>query len=126
MYVPSWVNLNNLPFSFNISETQFSNGHFSNSNRICSRITLLKMRQILHLTLLPMFLGSHRSCSTVLTHKVIALPIAIQLSHMFYLAFATSKNLFIIQATLEDHIMKFGRLQFVEQKCQLLNINVNC
>ena len=44
---------------------------------------------------------------------------------MFYLAFAASKNLFITRENSEDDIIMFGRLQFVEQKCQLLNTNVN-
>ena len=72
-----------------------------------------------------MFLGSHRSCNPIFTYEVIALSTAIPLSHMFYLAFATSKNLFIAQANFEDHIIKFGRLQFVERKWQPLNIYVN-
>ena len=74
---------------------------------------------------LLIFLGSHRSCSPILTYKVIVLSIAIPLCHMFYLAFAASKNLFITRANFEDHIITFGRLQFVERKCQPLNINVN-
>ena len=68
---------------------------------------------------LPIFLGSHRSCSPILICKVIAL------SHIFHLAFAASNDLFIAGANFEDHIIKFGRLQFVERKCQPLNINVN-
>ena len=36
---------------------------------------------------LPNFSGSPRSCSPILTCQVIALPIVIPLSHMFYLAF---------------------------------------
>ena len=44
---------------------------------------------------------------------------------MLLLAFAASNNLFISQANFEGHVIKFGRLQFVEQKSQLLNINVN-
>ena len=106
MYVPSQLNLNNLPFSSHTSETQFSNGCFSFSNRNCPRITLLKIREILYL-------------------KMIALSIAIPSSHMFDLAFAASKNLPIVRAKFEDHIIKFGRLQFVERKCQPLNVNVN-
>ena len=100
------MNLNNLPFSFHTSETQFSNGCFSFSNRNYPRITLLKIRKILHL-------------------KIIALSIAIPFWHMFDLAFAASKNLCITRSKFEDHIIKFGRLQSVERKCQLLNVNVN-
>ena len=44
---------------------------------------------------------------------------------MFYLAFAASKNFIITQANFEEHNIKFGKLQFVEQKYQPLNINVN-
>ena len=73
----------------------------------------------------PIFLGSHRSCSPILTYKVIVLSITIPLSHMFYLGFAASKNFFITQANFQDHIIEFGRLQFVEPKYQPLNINVN-
>ena len=50
---PSRVNLNNLPFSFNISETSYSSGRFSISNRNCCRLTLLKIWHILHLILSP-------------------------------------------------------------------------
>ena len=74
---------------------------------------------------LPMFLGSPRSCNPILTYEVIALSTAIPLSHMFCLAFAVWKDLFIAQANFEDHIIKFGRLQFVERKWQPLKINVN-
>ena len=100
------MNLNNLPFSFHTSETQFSNGCFSFPNRNCPRMTLLKIWKILHL-------------------KVIALSIAIPFSHVFDLAFTASKNLSITRAQFEDHIIKFGRLQSVERKCQPLNVNVN-
>ena len=72
-----------------------------------------------------MFLGSHRSYNPILTYKVIALSIAIPLSHMCYLAFAASQDLLIAQENFEDHIIRFGRLQFVEQKCQPLNMNMN-
>ena len=101
-----YMNLNNLPFSFHTSETQFSNGCFSFSNRNCPRITLLKIREILYL-------------------KIIALSIAIPFSHMFDLAFAASKIFSITRAKFEDHIIKFGRSQSVERKCQPLNVNVN-
>ena len=87
----------------------------------CSRITLFKIWQILHLILSPHLLGSHRSCSPILTYKVVALSIAIPFSHIFYLAFAASNNLFITRANFKDHIIKFGRLQFIERKCQPLN-----
>ena len=107
MFIPSQVNLNNLPFSFDTSDTKSSIGCFSFSNRNCSKITLLKIQQILHL-------------------KPIDLSMVIPLSHIFDLAFAASKNLFIARAKFEDHIIKFGRLQFVERKCQPLNINMNC
>ena len=72
-----------------------------------------------------MFLGSHRSSSPILTYKVIALSTTIPLFHLFYLAFATTKFFFIAQANFEDHMIKFVRLQFVERKCQPMNINVN-
>ena len=72
-----------------------------------------------------MFLGSHRSCSPILTYNVMALSTAIPLSHMLYLAFVTPKIFFIAQTNFEDDIIKFGRVQFVERKCQPLNINVN-
>ena len=72
-----------------------------------------------------MFLGSYRNCSPIITYMVIALSIAIPLSHMCYLAFAASQNLLIAQENFEDHIIRFGRLQFVEQKCQPLNMNMN-
>ena len=76
------------------------------------------------LSLSPLFLGSHRSCSPIL--NIITLSVAIPLSHMIHLAFSTSNNLFITRENFEDHIIKFGRLQFVERKCQPLNINLNC
>ena len=76
------------------------------------------------LSLSPFFLGSHRSCSPIL--NIIILSVAIPLSHMIHLAFSTSNNLFITRENFEDHIIKFGRLQFVERKCQPLNINLNC
>ena len=82
----------------------------------------LKIRQILHLTLSP---GSNGSCSPIVTYKVIAMSIAIPFFHVFYLAFAASKNLFITRENSEDDIIMFARLQFVERKCQLLNTNVN-
>ena len=63
-----------------------------------------------------MFLGSPRSYNPILTYEVIALSTAIPLSHMFCLTFAVWKDLFIAQANFEDHIIKFGRLQFVERK----------
>ena len=76
----------------------------------------------------PFFLGSHRS--PILTYNVIALLLAILLSHMFYLAFAELNDLFITRANFEDHIIKFGRLQFVERKiveykCKSLNIKMS-
>ena len=73
----------------------------------------------------PQFLGSHRCCSPILTYNAIALQIAIPPSQMFHLAFAASINLCITRENFEDHIIKFGRLEFVERKCQPLNINVN-
>ena len=126
MYVSSRVNLNNLPFSLKTSEIYYTNDRFSFSNRNCFRITLLKIQKILRLTLSlsPFFLGIYSSCSPILTYKVIALSIAIPLFHMFYLAFAASKNLFITRANFEDHIIKFGRLYFVKRKCQPLNIKM--
>ena len=57
--------------------------------------------------------------------KIIALSIAIPFSHMFDLAFASSKIFSITRAKFEDHIIKFGRSQSVERKCQPLNVNVN-
>ena len=49
---------------------------------------------------------------------------------MFYLTFAASKNLAVTRANFEDHIIKLGRLQFVEMfyvelKCESLNINMS-
>ena len=73
---------------------------------------------------LHIFLSSHGNFSSVLTYKVIALPIAIPLSHKFYLPFAASKNLFITWANFEDRIIMFGRLQCFAQKRQPLNINI--
>ena len=86
---------------------------------------LLKIWQILHLTLCPHFFRESRKLYPYPHLNVIALSIAIPLFHMFCLAFAESNNLFILRANFEHHIIKFGRLQFVEQKCQPLNINVN-
>ena len=80
---------------------------------------------------LSIFLGSHRCCGPILTYKAITLPVTIPLFHMFYLAFAASKNLFIA-ANFEDHIIKFGRLHFywtkmspAEHKCESLNIKMS-
>ena len=103
MYVPSELNLNNLPFSFHTSETQFSNGCFSFSNRNCPRITLLKIREILYL-------------------KIIALTIAIPFWHMFDLAFAALKNLSIARAKFEDH---WTEIWTIECKCEPLNIKMS-
>ena len=90
-----------------------SESHYLKSSKFCASPSL------------SIFLGSHRSCSPILTYKVIALSIAIPLFHVFYLVFAASKNLFIARANFEDLIIKFGRLYIVERKCQPSNINVN-
>ena len=49
---------------------------------------------------------------------------------MIYLTFAASKNLAVTRANFEDHIIKLGRLQFVEMsnvelKCESLNIKMS-
>ena len=102
------------------------NGRFLFSNRNCSRIPLIKIQQIFHLTPTPHFLGSHICCSPILIHNVIALSIAVSPLRMFHLAFAASIHLFTTRANFEDQIIKFGGLQFFEQKYQPLNLNVNC
>ena len=123
MYVPSRVNLNNLPFSFNTSEIYYTNdcSHFQIGT--VSESHYLKSSKFYAWPSLSILLGSHRSSSPILTYKVIS--IAVSLFHMFYLDFAASKNrAFINRANFED-IIKFGRLYFAERKCQLFNINAN-
>ena len=68
------VNINNFPFSFSTSETKSSNGRFSFSNKNCSKITLLKIQQILHV-------------------KTIALSMAIPFPH-FWLSFCHVRKIF--------------------------------
>ena len=110
-HFPSQVNLSNLPFSFNTTEPKSSNvvSHFQIGahSEARSRSTLLKIRQILPL-------------------KIIALSVAVPFFHIIDLAFAASKTFSITRAKFKDHIIKFGRLQFVKRKCQPLNISMNC
>ena len=105
-------------FNIQMVVSQFQIGtvpqsHYLKSGKFCTRLSP------------SIFLGSHRSCSPILTYKVIALSIIISLSYMFHLAFAASKNFIITQANFEDHIIKFGRLQFIERKCQCESFNIN-
>ena len=87
-----------------------SESHYIKSSKFCAWPSI------------SIILGSHRRCSPILTYKAIALSIPIPLFHMFYLAFAASKDLFIIRAYFEHHIIKFVRLNFVEWKCQPLTL----
>ena len=83
-----------------------SESHYLKSSKLCVSPSLL------------IFLGSHRSCSPILTYQVIALSIAIPLFHMFYLAFAAPKNLFITRANFE--VILSSSVDYI-----LLNENVN-
>ena len=130
MYVLSRVNLKTCHFvltylKLNIQTVvyQFQIGTVADSHYLKSGIFCTWLS-------LPMFLGSHRSCSPVLTYKGIALSIAFPLSHIYWLAFAGSKNLFI--ANFEGHIIKFGRfticwrkMSTVEYYCESLNIKTS-
>ena len=117
MYVSSRVNLNNLPFSLKTSEIYYTNvSHFQIGT--VSESHYLKSRKFCAWPSFSIFLGIYNSCSPIPTYKVIALSIAIPLFHMFYLAFAASKNLFITRANFEDHIIKSA--DYI-----LLNENVN-
>ena len=102
-------------FSCNRTRKNFVFGHFSRSDsrfsfsyRNCFRITLLKICKFCTWSYFPILLGTHRSCSSILVFDVIALWIAISLSHIFYLAFAASNN-FMTRANLKE-------------KCEPLNI----
>ena len=105
----------NLNIQMVVSQFQIgtaAESHYLKSGKFCTWLSI------------SIFLGKHESCSPILTYQVIALSITIPVSHMFYLASAVSENFIITQANFEAHIIKFGNLQFVERKCQSLNMNV--
>ena len=103
--------LTHLKLNIQIVVSQFQIGtvpesHYLKSGKFCTWPSLNKF-----------FLRNHRSCSLIRTYKVMALSIVIPFSHMFYLAFAASKN-------KRKQILRTILSSSVD--CNLLNENVNC
>ena len=78
---------------------------------------------------LPIFLGSHWSCSPILIYKVIALSIAIPLSDMFYLNITVEYKCESLNINMSNPKYKCESLNIkmstVKHKYESLNINEN-